>query len=242
MRISLGALFVISCTLAVMSLLSILIASLLGSPHCAAMCSGFAGIAAHSPRPRYSQLSYHLGRLVTYLSLGVIAGYLGQMIDRFGYMLGISKIAAILTGIFMIVTSLSMLSGKTLGLLSWIPIRWLHFPSRFMPTASMHSRFSAFFLGLFSTLLPCGWLYTYVALAAASASSSFGLLIMLFFWLGTLPVLLTVGSISHLLSASLRKYVPTLVAILMLCAGFFALTGHLVTFTAEPNKPLICLP
>ena len=43
--------------------------------------------------------------------------------------------------------------------------------------------------GLLTTLLPCGWLYAFVALAAGTASAPLGALVMLTFWIGTLPAI-----------------------------------------------------
>ncbi len=222
------------------SILSILLASLLGSPHCAAMCGGFVGIAAQSSKPRYAQLGYHLGRLTTYLTLGAVAGFLGEAINRFGIMLGINRAAAVLTGILLIVSALSMLFGARLGLARLIPRQLMQLSHLLLAQSSRNARFQGFFLGLFSTLLPCGWLYTYVAIAGASASILQGMAIMVIFWVGTLPILLTIGSISHLIATPFRKHIPTFVAVLMLLAGIFAITGHLASVNPSRPTEIIC--
>jgi len=48
-------------------------------------------------------------------------------------------------------------------------------------------------LGLSTTLVPCGWLYAFVATAAGTGSVISALTVMLVFWVGTLPALVTTG-------------------------------------------------
>lgn len=64
-----------------MSYLSILIASLLGSPHCAGMCGGFAAWSGSGGLRWSGVAAYNLGRLITYITLGIIAGLLGKSLD-----------------------------------------------------------------------------------------------------------------------------------------------------------------
>ena len=47
--------------------------------------------------------------------------------------------------------------------------------------------------GLLTTLLPCGWLYMFVATAGGTGHVSAAVAVMLFFWLGTLPMMAAVG-------------------------------------------------
>ena len=82
--------------------LPIVVASLVGSPHCAAMCGGFVAIysrnaAGNSTRAKIlPHLLYSVGRSVTYLTLGVGVSYIGAGIDSFS---GIARAAAILVGV-----------------------------------------------------------------------------------------------------------------------------------------------
>ena len=71
--------------------LAVLAASLLGSPHCAAMCGGFVCFYAGSGDRRgvAGHVAYHLGRLAAYLTLGVLAGTLGSRLDAAGRMAGV---------------------------------------------------------------------------------------------------------------------------------------------------------
>ena len=206
------------------------------------MCGGFAGIAAHSSKPRYAQLSYHFGRLITYIILGFFGGYFGEVVNHFGNSVGIHRTAALLTGGTMILLALASLVGRSFKVSRFLPASLMHLPTRLISHSPKSTVLRGLSLGLFSTLLPCGWLYTYVALAAASANALSGIFIMFVFWLGTLPILLTIGSISHLLSNSLRKRIPVIVAILMLFAGFFTMSEHLDVVHRLSNGPVTCTP
>ena len=73
-------------------------------------------------------------------------------------------------------------------------------------------------IGLASALLPCGWLYAFVVLAAGTGSASGGAALMLAFWLGTVPALLGLGLSVGRLSATLRARLPRISAALVLAA------------------------
>ena len=64
-------------------LLSVFLASILGSTHCAGMCGAFVMLAVSDFKgrpgtPPLALASYHLGRLTTYTLLGSIAGVVGS--------------------------------------------------------------------------------------------------------------------------------------------------------------------
>ena len=56
----------------------------------------------------------------------------------------------------------------------------------------------ALLLGLFSTLLPCGWLYAFAVLAAGTGGPWTGMLVMAAFWAGTVPVGSETNAVLHL--------------------------------------------
>jgi sulfite exporter TauE/SafE len=61
------------------------------------------------------------------------------------------------------------------------------------------------------------------------------MLVMLAFWLGTLPGLVLLGAFLHRLATALRIRVPILTSILLLTFGLLSLVGRL---TATPNDLL----
>src|SRR6185295_3680515 len=82
---------------------TILAASLLGSLHCVGMCGAFLAIAVgdgNSSPGRHARLqaAYHLGRLMTYVTLGAAAGMAGKLLDVGSALAGIKPVAAALAG------------------------------------------------------------------------------------------------------------------------------------------------
>ena len=76
-------------------------------------------------------------------------------------------------------------------------------------------------LGLSSALLPCGWLYAFVVLAAGTGSAGRGATLLLAFWAGTVPALLGLGLSLGRLTALLGARLPRLSAALIALACIF---------------------
>lgn len=91
---------------------AVLTASLMGSLHCVGMCGPLALWAAGADqqtsfgRMLVPTTLYHGGRLLTYMLVGFMAGYVGQLVDWSGNTLGIQILAARLVGCAMIVVGL----------------------------------------------------------------------------------------------------------------------------------------
>ena len=155
-------------------------AGLASVPHCTAMCGPLAAYAC-SGRPGASgQARYQVGRFISYSTLGIIAGAIGE------------------------VTSVSLPGAWGRALLSWslalglalaafrlwrrpdqplVPLR----TKRENPSGSRASRAIGalgrhpFFVGLGTALLPCGALAAAVLIAASTGSPLLGSLSMLAF-------------------------------------------------------------
>lgn len=209
-----------------MNLWAIFAASLVGSLHCAGMCGPLAAIAAGHPR---HQVTYNLGRLFSYAALGTAAGYLGSVLDLAGASLGLSKLASVLAGLTMISYALMSLSAK--WQLKVLP-KACGRPF-FRLTQSLEGKpldLRAPLLGLFTGVLPCGWLYSFVAVAAGSASPLSGALILSAFWLGTVPAMLTVGTFARQLRTLVQRRFPSLAAVVLLGLGLVSLFQRPTSF------------
>jgi sulfite exporter TauE/SafE len=138
------------------------------------MCGPIATFVAQSGKLR----SYHLARGLGYITLGILGGSLGNFFLQSNFYW-----IRLISGIFLAATILCM----GLNLFLWrksIQVIQPSFMNRYFSKNS-----SSFALGLLSMFLPCGWLYTYVLAATASQSPYSGALVMLLFWLGTIPAL-----------------------------------------------------
>ncbi len=215
---------------------SVFVASLLGSLHCAGMCGAFVAFAVGIDDPDAARkrarlhAAYNLGRLATYTALGAIAGMIGGALDLAGSMVGVSRVAAMLAGATLIVFGGSHLL-RALGV-RIAPAR----PPRVLASALRGAQRAAMSLppvrralviGLMTTLLPCGWLYAFVAAAAGTGSAGFGALTMLVFWLGTLPVLISVGAGIRAISGPLAARLPVVLPLLIISAGLFTIFSRL---------------
>ena len=79
-----------------------------------------------------------------------------------------------------------------------------------MALAGTRSLFGRYLLGVANGFLPCGPVYTVALTAAATGSAAKGALAMLFFGLGTVPVLLALGLGAARLSLNIVTYLAGL--------------------------------
>lgn len=206
---------------------AILAASLLGSPHCAGMCGPFVAWYAHdAPRPGIAHGAYHLGRLASYLLLGAIAGAAGAAVTATGGFVGISRGAALLSGVVMVAWG-AVTIGRHLG---WAP-RSVHgagplLVPLFRRAAGWSPRRRALGIGLLTTLLPCGWLYVFVAAAAGTGTPWTGMAVMAAFWAGTLPMLVALGVVAQRAMGPLRRRLPIATAAVVMVLGLLTIAGR----------------
>lgn len=206
---------------------TVLASSLFGSAHCAGMCGGLALVASGpdgaSSAPR--QAGYHGGRLVSYAVVGAIAGLVGQVVDDAGVLVGVQRVAAIAAG-SMIALFGAVAIARALG--ARIPAAGV--PRILVAAAQrVHARtmrlppaWRGVPLGLATPLLPCGWLYAFAAIAAASATPLMGALVMAAFWLGTVPALVVAASGARFAFARLGRAAPIIAGLAMVAVGLHA--------------------
>ena len=181
--------------------------------------------------PRVSSLlAYHGGRLTAYVILGVAAGALGAGVERVGALAGVSRAAAIVSGLLMV----------GWGAATLLAVRGRR-SARFHPPATIQRTLGAVvsrigdrrgveragITGLATALLPCGWLYAFVAAAAGTGSPWRAMLVMGLFWTGTLPVMVTFGFGLQRLAGRLRRHLPLVTASVVVTIGVLTIAGRL---------------
>jgi sulfite exporter TauE/SafE len=223
--------------------ITVLLASLLGSMHCAGMCGAFVLFAVgmgDEQRPSATRLhaAYHLGRLATYVLLGVAAGVAGNALDLGGAMVGINRVAAMLAGITIAMFGVAGVLAST-----GVRVPKAKAP-RILQTALMHGHQAAAGMppigralatGLLTTLLPCGWLYAFVAVAAGTASPALGALVMAAFWIGTVPALLAVGVGFRTLFGRFGRRLPLVASFALVIVGVSALVWRVDLMDVVPT-------
>lgn len=164
--------------------LGVFVASILGSTHCASMCGPIA-ITVNNSDGHMSL--YHLGRLLSYLALGALAGLLGEAFLSNNYGV-VTTVSVILISAFFIYTGYRLVRGKPLDIipsrlitsLLSKPARWSFARGKILGSLS---------IGIVNGFLPCGWVYIFVIGAVATKNPLYGAGILFIFWLGTVPVL-----------------------------------------------------
>ncbi len=209
--------------------LAVLAASLVGSAHCAGMCGGIAAMCAGagdcSARQSIAASSvYHCCRLVSYAAVGALAGSVGTLLNAGGVLVGVQEIAALLAGLAIAIVGVGLLmkaggvhSGHS-TLPSWLG-RLLGSVQR--AAASMPPRRRAMVIGLATPLLPCGWLWAFAAVAAGTGSMLGGMLVMIAFCIGTVPVLAVVGAGIAGLGGTQRRLLSALAGVAMIAVGVY---------------------
>ncbi len=216
-------------------LLGVLVASLVGSIHCAAMCGGFVCVYAGASPARGrgalgAHAAYNAGRLVSYVTLGAIAGAIGARVDDLGRFAGMNRGAAVLAGSLMVAWALGIIAAS-----AGVRVRGTLAPAwakRRLGAALLAMRdrppvARAAATGLLTTLLPCGWLYTFVVTAGGTGSPLDGAGVMAAFWLGTVPILLGVGLGAQRLLGPVARRLPLAGAALVLVLGLLSISGRL---------------
>jgi uncharacterized protein len=213
----------------------VLVASLVGSVHCAGMCGGFvcfyAGSAkGNEPAALRAHGMYNVGRLASYLLLGAIAGTLGAGVSKAGALVGVSHAAAVIAGALMVGWAISTIAaqrGVSIGALH-APLAWQRALGRVLQSVrDQPIAIRAGLTGLFTTMLPCGWLYVFVATAGGTGSVTTAMSFMAIFWLGTVPALLAVGMGAQTLLAPFRRRLPAFSAAVVLVMGLLSMSGRL---------------
>lgn len=189
---------------------------LLGSLHCAGMCGpiamslpdfGHSGILYY-----WQRIQYNLGRLFSYAALGAIAGLPGEWIKPAGWQQMLSMVA----GALLIV---SFLFTRLKGRIS--PFSVIHDKIGAALGKTLKSNKAAGWLltGILNGLLPCGLVYIALAAALVSGGIAEGALFMLFFGLGTFPMMFIISISGRWLPLKIRTKVRHVLPFTSLLVG-----------------------
>jgi len=203
----------------------------LGGVHCLGMCGGIVSALSMSvPEGRRPALllAYNLGRCITYIVLGALAGFMGYA--------GISVLGVAPLGFYILANIL--LIGMGLYLMGWpLIVRpleqggqhlWRHIEPiarRFFPVTTPGR---ALIVGFAWGFLPCGLVYSALATAIASANPVSGAIWMAGFALGTLPNLLLAGWMgAGLLNRMRQSALRWIAGLLVIAWGVYGLVQGL---------------
>lgn len=207
---------------------------LITSVHCIAMCGGI-GLSQSLPKKKESgeegkfqafipTLTYNIGRVCSYTAIGFLLGLVGMILGG-GTSVGVSSllqgILKIIAGLFMTVMGINML-----GIFPWLRKFTIRPPKFILKTIGKKKQVATapFVVGLLNGLMPCGPLQSMWIVALASANPFAGALSMFAFSLGTVPLMLGLGSIVSLLGKKFADRVMEGGSILVVVLGLSMLS------------------
>ena len=181
--------------------------------HCVGMCGGI--VLAFSSLPHVRILShalYHIGRLCSYICVGVVFALLGRAFALHHFW---REFASLIVGVLLIGYALCFaFFPKILALLEPNIKRFPLFVSAFSAALRMRSILGGFVLGVLNGLLPCGLVYFFalytlngqIPWLSSEVFSGVGVVfsavcVMGVFWLGSLPSMLGLGTLASVLQA-----------------------------------------
>ncbi|PKV75467.1 sulfite exporter TauE/SafE family protein [Pontibacter ramchanderi] len=200
---------------------------LLGSFHCVGMCGPIAMalpfVGSSGWRYYAGRLLYNGGRIVTYASLGALAGAFGQSLEMAGLQQTVSIVSGVLILLLLVLpTAFKGKASHVMGtdkIMAWVRRKLGYYFQK-------NSLGSLFMVGMLNGLLPCG--FVYIALAGAISAPGIGgaMLYMALFGLGTFPLMYIVSLSGKLISLKVRgmfnravPYVGMVLAVLFIVRG-----------------------
>ncbi len=220
---------------------------LAGSLHCIGMCGAIALSLPINSLPtsqkNISIILYNIGRLISYSIIGLLFGFLGRTLYLGGFqqwlsiIIGISIIAYFITRYFLKGNfEISFIKKFTIKLQTILS-------KHLMQQSPKHS----FIIGILNGFLPCGMVYFALASALATNSITNGMLCMLFFGLGTIPLMIATSYFGVFIKLSLRNSIKKTMPFFILFIGvLFLMRGlnlnlpFLSPIINQNNNVIIC--
>jgi hypothetical protein len=218
------------------SFIAAFLLGLFSTVHCIAMCGSVIGALTLSLpkeiRESHKQmfpyvLNYNLGRLLSYSIAGFIVGLLISPIGEFGghqILRYLSTVVMIAMGLYLAGWFPKFARMERIGAPIW---RLLQPLGQKMLPVKRHSQ--AFFLGAVWGWLPCGLVYSALAISATMGDPVDSALVMLAFGAGTLPAVMGAGIFTGFLASlaktkSLRQVAGVSIIVMALVAFFWPLS------------------
>lgn len=220
-----------------------------GSLHCLGMCGPLA--LAFSNRPGqskrqnfFSGLAYNFGRITTYGFIGILFGLIGSFI----FFADFQKYLSIGMGVLLVLSFLFSINiDHKIQRMPFFAEKYQQVHALLSGMMKKSQDVGSFLLGMANGLLPCGLVYLALAGSLATGNIYSGFSFMVFFGLGTIPMLLTLTTGSQLVSGSWRSQYKKIIPWVSLAFGVFLIyRGVAVEIPTELNfwealkNPIMC--
>ena len=203
-----------------------LLFGLFGSFHCMGMCGPIAFMLpidrSQKARGIWQTTLYHVGRIFSYALIGALFGLLGKGF----YFFGLQQQISIAVGLVMI---LSIIAPRLFSRFSIVkPIyRFTNTIKNKLGQSLKRKENSTFFtIGFLNGLLPCGLVYMAMIASLTSATVLEGVLYMMLFGLGTVPLMSAIVILGNLTNYINRQKIQKVIPYVVVIIGFvFVLRG-----------------
>lgn len=194
---------------------SAFVMGLAGSLHCIGMCGPLALSLPVSHNNNLSRISggliYNSGRILSYSIMGLLFGSLGSLIIVTKWQSGLSVALGIIILLYLLVPKkyFHFSAGTILGKPFMLLRQQLGklFQSRKLS--------SLLFIGILNGFLPCGLVYLALTSSIIAATPMNGSMFMLFFGLGTFPMMFATVLMGNYLNQSIRQKIHRAVPLLL---------------------------
>ena len=192
---------------------------LISSFHCIGMCGPIAFSLPVQLLPSHKKflgiLLYNFGRVTTYTFLGVLFGFAGREFFLGGWQQAFS---IILGTAILIVLIINQLNFKTvsIGFMHSFQVKLQQFIARFIRKKQLYG---VYFIGVANGFLPCGMVYLAIAGALGTGSTKGGILFMLLFGVGTIPLMLAVTWFGLVVNITIRNTVRKITPFFIVMIG-----------------------
>jgi sulfite exporter TauE/SafE len=206
--------------------LSAFVLGILGSFHCVGMCGPIAlalPLQENNTKTKVmGALLYNIGRVVTYAFFGLVFGIIGKSVALFGYQQWLSIAVGVLILIVLLVPKKYAFVKQSNAVTKFLfTVR-----VKLQILLKQKNNSSLFTIGLLNGLLPCGLVYMATAGAIATANLSYSILFMIFFGLGTLPMMWSIAFFGNYISLNIRSRIRKMYPFIMgLMACLFIVRG-----------------
>ncbi|MBF8982385.1 sulfite exporter TauE/SafE family protein [Lutibacter sp. B2] len=202
------------------------IVGLFTSLHCVGMCGGImlSQCVRSENNSKFQAMKpallYNLGRVISYTILGGVIGAIGSV---FSISLQVKSAITIFAGAFMMIMGLNMAGFKI--------VRKFHIKLPWSACSVKNKSKTPFVVGILNGFMPCGPLQTMQLYALGMGSAFKGAASMFFFSLGTVPLMLSFGLATGVLSKGYSKKILKFSGLLVVFLGLvmtnrgLALTG-----------------
>lgn len=208
-------------------LIAAIMLGLLGSIHCLGMCGPIAFALPVHQRSFIGRLtgnfSYQFGRVSGYALIGLLFGFIGKALMLSGLQQRLSIVAGVLMLTAVLFPKILRKNNRFSNVL-YKSTGWL---KQLLGTYLKRKSFEAlYFVGFLNAFLPCGLVYFALVGALATGDMAKSALYMVFFGMGTLPMMVGAMFVKDFMKLSFRNSIQRVIPYMLALMGvLFVLRG-----------------